>query len=143
MKIAFTFLILISAGLSALFADANQSSRVATSSTAMEFDEQVIPVGGEPGSIVVADVNHDGKLDLIVANTGDDTVSVLLGDGRGHFTPSPGSPFACGKSPNDIAVGDFDGDGNLDLIIADTSTPFLTILLGNGKGRFAPSPHSP
>jgi len=103
----------------------------------------VIPTGHRPGSIAVADVNHDGKPDIIVANTEDETVSVLLGDGKGHFAPAPGSPFPCGKAPNDIAVADMNGDGNPDLIIANTGTPYITILLGDGKGGFAPSPHSP
>ncbi len=103
----------------------------------------VIPVGKGPGSIAIADVNHDGKPDIIVANTGDETISVLLGDGKGHFTPAPGSPFACGKGPNDIAVADMNGDGNPDLVIANTGTPYLTILLGDGKGGFKPSPNSP
>jgi hypothetical protein len=110
---------------------------------ALEFSKTVIPVGHGPGSIAVADVNHDGKLDIIVANTVDGTLDVLLGDGKGHFIPAPGSPFPCGKSPNDIATGDFNGDGNLDLVIANTETPYLTILVGDGKGGFAPSPHSP
>jgi hypothetical protein len=89
------------------------------------------------------DVNHDGKLDLIVANTEDATVSVFLGDGKGHFVPVTGSPFACGPSPSDIAVADMNRDGNPDLVIANTGTPYLTILLGDGKGRFVPSAHSP
>jgi hypothetical protein len=107
------------------------------------FTRVVIPTGHRPGSIVVADVNHDGKPDIIVANIEDETVSVLLGDGKGHFTPASGSPFACGKSPNDIAVADMNGDGNLDLIIANTGTPYITILLGDGKGGYSPSPRSP
>lgn len=108
-----------------------------------EFDQQVISVGQSPGSIAIADVNHDGKPDIIVANETSGTVIVLLGDGKGHFTQAAGSSFACGKSPNDMAVGDFNGDGNLDLVVANTETPYLTILLGDGKGGFAPSPHSP
>src|ERR1700693_4446939 len=107
------------------------------------FNRVVIPTGHRPGSIAVADVNHDGKPDIIVANTEDETVSVLLGDGKGHFAPAPGSPFACGRAPNDIAVADMNGDGNPDLIIANTGTPYITILLGDGKGGFAPSRHSP
>src|ERR1700689_5660738 len=107
------------------------------------FDRIVIPTGHRPGAIAVADVNHDGKPDIIVANTEDETVSVLLGDGKGNFSNAPGSPFACGKAPNDIAVADMNGDGNTDLIIANTGTPYITILLGDGKGGFAPSPHSP
>ena len=107
------------------------------------FNRVVIPTGHHPASIAVADVNRDGKLDIIVANTEDETVSVLLGDGKGHFASAPGSPFACGKAPNDIAVTDMNGDGNPDLIIANTGTPYITILLGDGNGGFAPSPHSP
>ena len=110
---------------------------------ALEFNKRVIPVGRGPASLSIADVNHDGKLDILVANTADGTLDVLLADGKGHFERSAGSPFACGKSPNDIALGDFNGDGNLDLVIANTETPYLTILLGDGKGGFAPSPHSP
>jgi len=107
------------------------------------FDQIVIPVGKGPASIAIADVNHDGMLDIVVANTSGETISVLLGDGKGHFTAAPGSPFACGKSPNDIAAADMNGDGNLDLIVANTETPNITILLGDGKGSFKPSAHSP
>jgi len=120
----------------------NNDSPVASESSVAN-DEIVIPVGKAPGSIALVDVNHDGHVDILVANTESENLSVLLGDGKGHFAAAPGSPFACGKGPNDIAVGDFNGDGNLDLVIANTGTPYLTILLGDGKGGFAASPHSP
>ena len=125
---------------------ARNSSLVSHDSPAAQVthaDELVIPVGKGPGPIALADVNHDSHLDILVANTESETLSVLLGDGKGHFVAAPGSPFACGKQPNDIAVGDMNGDGNPDLIIANTQTPYITILLGDGKGGFKPSPHSP
>ena len=100
-------------------------------------------VGKGPGPLAIADVNHDGWLDILVANADDRTLSVLLGDGRGHFRLAPGPPISTGESPNDIAVGDFNGDGNADLVIANTGTPYLTVLLGDGQGGFHPSPHSP
>jgi FG-GAP-like repeat len=106
-------------------------------------DELVIPVGKGPGAVMLADVNHDGKLDILVANVESETLTVLLGDGKGHFVVAPGAPISTGKAPNDIAAGDFNGDGNLDLVIANTGTPYLTILLGDGKGGFKPSAHSP
>ena len=106
-------------------------------------DEMVIPVGKGPGPVMLADVNHDGHLDILVANVESETLTVLLGDGKGHFVAAPGASCATGKAPNDIAVGDFNGDGNLDLVIANTGTPYLTILLGDGKGGFKPSAHSP
>ncbi len=110
---------------------------------AATFDKVVLPVGQGPRSIAIADVNHDGKPDILVANETSQTLSVLLGDGRGHFRPAPEPPCPTGPLPNDIALGDFNGDGNLDLAIANTATPYLTILLGDGKGGFKPSPHSP
>ena len=114
-----------------------------TEQTSPDFDTKVFPVGKGPTFIAVADVNHDGKPDLIVANGDDSSLSVLLGDGKRNFTPAPGSPFTCGKGPSDIAVADMNGDGNPDLVIANTGTPYITILLGDGKGGFKPSSHSP
>ena len=58
----------------------------------------------------------------------------LLGKGDGTFTAAP-SP-ATGKSPNGIVVGDFNGDGKLDLAVANEGSNSLTILLGNGDGTF-------
>jgi hypothetical protein len=107
------------------------------------FDRIVLATGHGPASIAVADLNHDHHPDLVVANFEDGTLTVLLGDGKGRFAPAPGSPFACGPSPNDIAVADLNGDGNLDLVVANTGTPYIAVLLGDGRGRFSPSPHSP
>ena len=109
----------------------------------VSFDRIVLATGHRPASIAVADLNHDHHPDLVVANFEDGTLSVLLGDGRGRFAPAPGSPFACGASPNDIAVADLNGDGNLDLVVANTGTPYLTVLLGDGRGKFTPTAHSP
>lgn len=87
--------------------------------------------------------NHDQKLDLLVANGDDGTITVLLGDGKGGFTASKGSPFAAGHLPNDIAVADMNHDGNPDLVIANHPSPYLSVLLGDGKGGFSPGPGSP
>lgn len=107
------------------------------------FREITIPVGKGPKWITIADVNQDGKPDLLITNADAGTLSVLLGDGKGSFRPSAGSPFPVGHLPNDIAVGDMNGDGHPDLVIADHQSPYLTILLGDGKGGFQPAPGSP
>jgi len=107
------------------------------------FRALTIPVGHGPRWITVADVNHDGNPDILVANADDGTVSVLLGDGKGQFLSAPGSPFAAGHLPNDIAVADMNGDGNPEMVIADHQSPSVTILLGDGKGGFRPAPGSP
>ncbi len=100
-------------------------------------------VGAAPASLAIADVNRDGKLDLVVANSGSGDVTVLLGDGKGGFAPAAGSPFPAGKSPNDVAVGDFDGNGTLDLALPNHDTHGVTVLLGDGKGGFHPAAGSP
>ena len=110
---------------------------------APDFTSLVIPVGHGPTVVETADFNHDGAADIVVANGDDETLTVLLGDGHGHFTVAPGSPVPCGKGANDIAIADLNGDGALDLVIANTGTPYLTVLLGDGHGRFSPAPRSP
>ena len=100
-------------------------------------------VGTGPGTVVIADFNGDGKPDIATANEQSGDVSVLLGDGKGGFLPAPGSPFPAGQSPNDIAVGDFNRDGSIDLAFANHETQHLTLLLGDGRGSFAPARQSP
>jgi hypothetical protein len=102
-----------------------------------------IRVGTSPSCVVIADLNRDSNLDLAVANSGSKNVTILLGNGKGGFTQAPASPFAAGDNPNDIAVGDVNGDGNLDLAFANHDTPYLTVLTGDGKGAFRPAPGSP
>lgn len=115
----------------------------ATPLDSAHFTTIVMPVGGDPDAVAVADVNHDGKPDIIAANPSSGTVTVLLGDGKGHFHPAAGSPFPAGHLPSDIGIGDFSGDGNLDLVLPNHQTPYVTLLLGDGKGGFHPMPGSP
>jgi hypothetical protein len=89
--------------------------------------------------VLVADVNGDGKLDLVTANPGSNTVSVLLGDGDGTFQPARN--FAAGTTPASLAAADFNGDGNLDLVVGHGAGPSgasasVSVLLGNGDGTF-------
>ena len=110
---------------------------------APHFRTLTIPTGQGPHFIKVADVNQDGKPDIVVANSEAGTLTILLGDGRGRFSPSAGSPVPAGHLPNDIAVADMNHDGHPDLIIANHQSPYITILLGDGRGGFRPAPGSP
>jgi hypothetical protein len=98
-----------------------------------------ITVGGEPNSIVAADFNGDGKLDLAVTNGADNNLTILLGNGDGTFSTVSSSP-ATGLTPFGLAVGDFNGDGKLDLAVSNFDVDAVTILLGNGDGTFTPAP---
>src|SRR5262249_53799763 len=71
-------------------------------------------VGNNPKAVAFGDFNGDGKLDAVVTNFNDNTVSVLLGNGNGSFTPAPGAPLPTGGTgPDGVAVGDFTGNGKL------------------------------
>jgi Bacterial Ig-like domain (group 3)/FG-GAP-like repeat/Abnormal spindle-like microcephaly-assoc'd, ASPM-SPD-2-Hydin len=88
--------------------------------------------------VATGDFNGDGKPDLAVANLGSsgaNGVSILLGDGTGHFTLKSPSPTT-GASPFSIVAGDFNGDGELDLAVSNSGSNTVTILLGNGDGTF-------
>ena len=102
-----------------------------------------LPVGTHPTMPAIADVNKDGNLDLIIANGGSGNVSVYLGDGKGGFTQAGGSPFTAGQTPGDLAVADFNGDGNPDIAVAHHGVKLVSILLGNGKGQFMLAAGSP
>ena len=102
-----------------------------------------ISVGNSPSFIAVGDFNDDGNLDLAVANYTDGTMTVLLGNGDGTFTAASGSPVTVGSDPMSIAIGDFNGDGKLDLAVANYFDDTITVRLGNGDGTFAPANGSP
>ncbi len=85
-----------------------------------------------PSSIKIADLNHDGKPDLILG--AQDKVYVLLGNGDGTFQTPVG--YAAGNGSDFITLGDFNGDGNLDVAAADIYDTTVSVLLGNGDGTF-------
>lgn len=103
----------------------------------------VLPAGAHPAMIAAADLNHDSRPDLVVANLEDGQVTILLNEGAGRFRPAAGSPFQSGSQPNDFAIADFNRDGNPDLAVVNTQTPFISIFLGDGRGAFHPAPGSP
>ena len=95
--------------------------------------------GSGPSSVAVSDFNGDGRPDLVIANVGFASVSVLLGNGDGTFQPAHN--FAAGRSPIAVVVSDFNGDGTLDLAVGNgssdvTSVYNISVLLGNGDGTF-------
>jgi hypothetical protein len=91
-------------------------------------------VGSIPVSVAVADVNGDGRPDLVTANQSGNSVSVLLGNGNGTFQSAVN--FGVGSSPRSVAVADVNGDGRPDLVTANFGSGSVSVLLGNGNGTF-------
>lgn len=106
-------------------------------------------VGVSPFWIASADLNRDGALDLVVTNAGRSypppftlgDVAVLMGRGDGTF--SPASHYDAGRNPESVAIADLDGDGILDLAVANAGSDDLTLFHGHGDGTFAESARLP
>jgi hypothetical protein len=116
-------------------------------STASFGLQQTFATGGEPHSVVLADVNGDGRPDLAVANYEANTVSVLLNQtAPGATVPSFAlqQTFPTGSHPTSVAVGDVDGDGRPDLVVSNNyGSRTVSVLLnqtlpGAVLPRFAP-----
>ncbi len=93
--------------------------------------------------LALADVNHDGRLDITCGHQDAGRIALLLNNGRGRFTPAPGSPVAVGRTPYPHALADLNRDGKLDLAVPDVVGNALTVMLGDGRGGFSPAPGSP
>ena len=91
-------------------------------------------VGTNPAEDRLVDLNGDGKLDLVVENSGSNTVSVLLGNGDGTFKPAVN--YATGTTPWSLAVGDVNGDGKVDIVTDNSGASTASVLLNKGDGTF-------
>jgi len=110
------------------------------------FIAQTVPVGSEPIGLTLADLNHDGLGDLVVANSsggieGYGSISVLKGLGGGIFEAQPeiALPASCGTLfciPVAVAVGELNGDAQPDLVVANEEGDTVTLFFGNGDLTF-------
>ncbi|MGA8217679.1 MAG: VCBS repeat-containing protein [Solirubrobacterales bacterium] len=96
-----------------------------------------VSVGSLPSSVVVGRFNADSFDDLAVASVGNDDIAIRLGDGSGGFSGTGTVSTGTNSDPRAIATGDFNDDGQMDLISANPGSDTVSILLGDGLGGFA------
>jgi hypothetical protein len=94
------------------------------------FNQASFPTGSFPHGVAIADMNGDGRPDLVIANTDGPSGSILLGQADGTFAPK--TDFVLPESPMVLVTGDFNGDGKID--VAVTGNTGVTISPGNGDG---------
>ncbi len=97
---------------------------------------KMISVGKSPKDLVAGDLDGDTHIDLIVANSGDDSISVLLNKGDGTFgTPKS---YSAGDEPSRLALLDYDGDGHLDVAVTNFANTengrSVGFLINDGEG---------
>src|SRR5256714_3383955 len=95
-------------------------------------------VGSGPYSVAAGDLNGDGRLDLVVANSLGNSVSVLLGNGDGTFQAAQTFDAGLGSGPIWVVIADVNGDRKPDILLANQSRNSVGVLLGNGDGSFQP-----
>jgi hypothetical protein len=95
-----------------------------------------IPLEFSPSALVAGDFGN-GNLDLAIADSNDDDVSVFLGNGDGTFQSTP-STYAVGSDPQALVACSLRNDGRLDLVTANEDSDEVSVLLGNGNGTFQP-----
>ena len=91
---------------------------------------------GEPWFAAIADLNRDGKADIVATHHELNALTVMIGDGRGGFTEANGSPFDFGFSLYQLIIADVDRDATMDVV--GTTGNSLRVLLGDGRGAFKP-----
>ncbi|CAF3950082.1 unnamed protein product, partial [Rotaria sp. Silwood1] len=91
----------------------------------------------QPTSVAVGDFNNDNRLDIIVTNYDTNSIGIFLGNGNGTFLNQTVYPMESDSNPLWVAVGYFNNDTKLDIVVAAYGIAKLYVFLGNGDGSFS------
>ncbi len=106
------------------------------------FTPHQLPIRtGESWFAAIADLNGDGKQDIVATHHEINAMTVMLGDGRGGFTEADGSPFEFGVALYHFVIADVDRDGRMDVVAVNGTS--LRVLRGDGRGAFTPAASIP
>jgi hypothetical protein len=100
-----------------------------------------LPAGANANNmkVAVADLNHDGRLDIVALNGDANDLSVFLQPSGGFTNATAATTIGTGGAPRAIVIDDLDGDGNLDLAVVHDQENFLLFYRGTGTGSFFPA----
>lgn len=107
--------------------------------TILNVNTYATGTNSRPCWIAIDDLNNDNRLDLVVANRGNDNVGVLIGYGNGTFTSQVTYSTGIKSQPSSVVIGDFDGDSQIDIAVANYGGNTIILLLGYRNGQFANS----
>jgi hypothetical protein len=127
-------------GTISVFVNSGTAGSAGHPGTALFNSRLDLTVGTAPDAIISGDFNGDGRPDLVVANSGDNTIVVLFGTGNGTFPANISLPT--GNSPAGIASGDFNGDGLTDAAVTNSGGNTATVII-NSRQITSPNQQTP
>lgn len=111
-----------------------------TAASAQSFSDKPYASPNGPTDVFAADLNHDGRPDLVSTQFSSNMVTVFLNHGDGTFASGGSATYLTAPSPRWVIVNDLNGDGRPDIAIATCPSggeqPFASVLFGNGDGTF-------
>ncbi|CAF4240896.1 unnamed protein product, partial [Rotaria sordida] len=108
---------------------------------AVNFEKRItyqIDYAPQPYSVAIGDFNKDNQSDIVLANSGSDTINVRIGLGNGTFEKQIMYSVSTGLHPRYVNTADVDNDGNLDIVTVDSMSDCVSVNLGYGNGNFKP-----